>query len=111
VGEVAKSPVSPTGRRPVCNMLATRTWLSGGTRTIQDLAAALQAMVGRPIVDKTDLSGTFDIDLHWAPTNLHADDSVSSPATDAPHIFTALEEQLGLKLVPHKEPFRVLVVD
>jgi uncharacterized protein (TIGR03435 family) len=111
VSDRSKSSVSPTGKRPVCNLLTTRTWLSGGTRTIQDLADSLQAMLGRPVLDKTGLTGKFDVDLQWSRTDLHADDNASSPSTDDPPIFTAVEEQLGLKLVPHKEAFNVLVLD
>ena len=106
-----KSPVSPTGKRPVCNLLTTRTWLSAGARTIQDLAGSLQAMLERPVLDKTGLTGTYDIDLQWARTDLHADGDATATSSDAPSLFSAVEEQLGLKLVPHKELFSVLVVD
>ena len=103
-----KSPVSPSGERPVCGLLTTRTWLSGGARTIQNLAGSLEAMLDRPVMDRTGLTGAYDIDLQWARTDLHADDAAS---TDAPSLFTAVEEQLGLKLVPHKEKLDVLVID
>ena len=106
-----KSPVSPAGKRPVCNLLTTRTWLSGGARTIQDLAGSLQAMLERPVLDKTGLTGTYDIDLQWARTDLHADGDAAATSSDAPSLFSAVEEQLGLKLVSHKELFSVLVVD
>jgi len=111
VDGIPKSPVSVMGKRPICNLLTTRTWLSGGARTIQDLAASLQAMLGRPVLDKTGLAGTYDIDLQWARTDLRADGDASSSPSDAPPIFSAVEEQLGLKLVPHKESFSVFVVD
>jgi len=106
----SKSPVSPSGERPVCKLLTTRTWLSGGARTIGDLSRSLEAMLDRPVVDKTGLIGAYDIDLQWARTDLHADTAAAAP-TDAPSLFTAVEDQLGLKLVPHKEAFHVLVVD
>jgi uncharacterized protein (TIGR03435 family) len=72
------------------------------------ISLAFQGDVGRMIVDKTGLDGKkFDFELAWA------DDRRSGEATaDAgPSIFTALEEQLGLKLVPAKGPVEVVVID
>ncbi len=105
------SPVSPSGVRPVCTIIATRKWLTGGARTMQDLTASLQSMLGRPVVDRTGLTASYDIDLQWAAMDLHADDAASAPSSEGPSLFTALEEQLGLKLVSHKENFEVFVID
>jgi uncharacterized protein (TIGR03435 family) len=58
---------------------------------------------GRPVVDRTGLTGRFDFTLTWAPEG--------STGTDAPSIFTAVQEQLGLRLVPARGPVDVLVVD
>jgi uncharacterized protein (TIGR03435 family) len=107
----SKSPVSPTGERPVCRLVTTRTWLSGGARTMQDLAGSLEAMMDRPVLDNTGLTGAFDMDLKWVRTDLHADADATASPSDAPSLLRAVEEQLGLKLVRHKEPLRVLVVD
>lgn len=108
---VPKSPVSPSGERPVCGQVATRTWLSAGARTMQELAGILQAMVGRPVIDKTGLSGAYDVDMRWVRTDLQAGEAASATNTDAPSLFTAVEEQLGLKLVAQKEKFDVLVIE
>ena len=63
--------------------------------------------VKRTVVDKTGFHGTFDADLKWNP-----DEATATPATDtAPSIFTALQEQLGLKLESSKGPVEVLVID
>jgi uncharacterized protein (TIGR03435 family) len=105
------SPVSPSGERPVCSMIATRKWLTGGARTMQDLAGPMQAMLGRPVVDRTGLTAPYDIDLQWASMELHAEESTTAASSEGPSLFTALQEQLGLKLVPHKERFDVFVVD
>jgi len=70
---------------------------------IATFAAALARPTGRPVVDKTGLSGDFDIDLKYAPEKA-ADSSL-------PSIFTALQEQLGLKLESAKVPFEMLVID
>ena len=78
---------------------------------MQDLAASLQSMLGRPVLDSTGLAGSYDIDLQWAAMDLHADEPASTTSSEGPSLFTALPEQLGLKLVSHKEKFDVLVVD
>jgi uncharacterized protein (TIGR03435 family) len=104
------SPVSPSGKRPECTITASRRYLTGGAVTIQDLAGPLGVMVSKPIVDKTGLTGAYDIDLQWDPTGL-AVEPAKLESSEAPSIFTAVEEQLGLKLVPHKEKFDVVVVD
>jgi uncharacterized protein (TIGR03435 family) len=64
--------------------------------------------VGRPVVDHTGLGDQrFDYELRWAPMRRSGADT-SSPG---PSIFTALQEQLGLKLVPQEGSLDVLVVD
>jgi len=102
----APSAASPTGKRPACMMSAGRRWMAGGSATMPQFTAALQSMVARPVVDKTGLRGEFDIDLTWA---LMDDTNTTQP--DAPSIFTAIREQLGLKLETHQEPFDVIVID
>ena len=74
-----------------------------------DLVQVLSQQVGRPVVDGTGLKGNYDFTLKWTP-------DLGTAAPDAngdsgPSIFTAIEEQLGLKLVATKAPVRVLVVD
>ena len=66
---------------------------------------------GRPILDRTNLAGVFDIDIQWGPeaNGLSADGAASS--SDATSIFTAVTEQLGLKLESRREPMDVLVID
>ncbi len=100
------SPVSPTGKRPACGMLATRRFLTGGTRTTRQLAVTLQSMVGRPVIDQTGLGGAYDVDLQWA-----AENNGDTQQGDAPSIFTAVQEQLGLKLASQKTQVDVLVID
>ncbi len=68
------------------------------------IAAQLSNYVDRTIVDKTELTGLFDYHLEFVADNVQAD-------TTGPSIFTALQEQLGLKLVPAKAPVDVLVID
>jgi uncharacterized protein (TIGR03435 family) len=110
IGAGGPSPVAPGGARPACMMMTSRTILTGGTRTIQQLTAPLQSLTGRAVVDRTGLSGTFDIDLKW---DVAGDLGVTAAAAsaDGTSIFTALEEQLGLKLEPIRAPAEVVVID
>jgi uncharacterized protein (TIGR03435 family) len=71
------------------------------------LAEELSKEVGRPVVDKTGIAGRYNLRIRWTPDGMTASTSVDAP----PSIFTALEEQLGLKLKSAKGPVQVLVVD
>ncbi len=77
---------------------------------LKTLVDVLAFAVQRPVVDRTQLTGKYDVDLHWAPFGTDASGS-GSPAPDAPSIFTALQEQLGLKLEPTEGLVDVLVID
>jgi uncharacterized protein (TIGR03435 family) len=74
-------------------------------RSVATLAHFLTQFAGRSVVDKTSLAGNYDIDLKWTP-----DDQQGTPDA-GPTLFTALQEQLGLKLISAKGPVQVLVVD
>ena len=65
--------------------------------------AALQ--LGRPVIDQTGLRGNYDFTLEWTPDNLPPGDS------NAPSLFTAVQEQLGLKLDARKAPVEIIVID
>ena len=69
-------------------------------------AELLSSQTDRPVIDTTGISGMFEISLHWA-----SDDSpAQSDATDEPSIYTAVQEQLGIKLEPRKAPLDYLSV-
>lgn len=89
---------------------------------IPDLAGLMQlAVLDRPVVDQTGLSGRFDFELSWTPTEdqftgMRGRMPPAPPATtdnpDAPpDLFTAVQEQLGLRLESTKAPVDVLVID
>jgi uncharacterized protein (TIGR03435 family) len=61
--------------------------------------------VDRPVLDRTDLRGNYDYKLTWTPTINTGNDS------EAISIFTALQEQLGLRLDPQRAPIEVLIID
>ncbi len=68
------------------------------------LIAALSANVERLVIDQTGLSGLFDLSLKWNP-------NPTALADDRPSLFTAVEEQLGLRLDARRSPVEVLVID
>jgi uncharacterized protein (TIGR03435 family) len=72
--------------------------------SIDNLALNLTNTVGRTVVNETGLAGTYDFTLEWAPQGADASDP-------RPSIFTALEEQMGLKLKPAQGPVDAIVVD
>ena len=69
------------------------------------LASLMQHVIGQPVVDQTGLTGSYDIKLSYAPPN---DPNANS---NNPDIFTAIQDQLGLKLEPAKVPVDYLVID
>jgi len=71
------------------------------------LANALAAILGRPVVNKTGFAGIFDIHMEYAPVEV----SGGSADSSAPSLFTALQEQMGLRLESAKGPVEVLVID
>ena len=73
---------------------------------MSDLADALSDEAGRKVIDKTGLIGHADITLKWSD-----EIAMQQGGADAVSIFTAVEDQLGLKLVPSKGPVDTLVVD
>lgn len=84
---------------------ATRSMNARGVK-IEDLVATLANVCGRPVFDKTGLTGKYDYKLEYAPEDAQAD-----PDASAPSIFTAVQEQLGLKLESAKGPVEIFVID
>jgi uncharacterized protein (TIGR03435 family) len=74
--------------------------------SMTDFAQFLQLMGDRPVVDQTNLSGRYDFTLLWTPDVMRA-----TPTDDAPGLFTAVQEQLGLKLEATRAPTDVFVID
>jgi uncharacterized protein (TIGR03435 family) len=74
--------------------------------SMADFAETMELMVDRPVVDQTNLSGRYDFSLLWTP------DVIRDAQTDAaPGLFTAVQEQLGLKLAAMHLPTDVLVIE
>jgi len=106
-----------TGTLPPCQLKNFPGTLSGRGLPIAALARSLVSHVDdhREVRDETGLSGLFDFDLQWTP------ERVPEPPPDGPalppidpngaSLFTAIQEQLGLKLAPRKDQIDVLVID
>ena len=112
----ASPPTAPTppkpGERPQCGMLSSsmngvQRVATGGT-AISAVLGPIQTVVGRPVLDRTSLTGRFDVELQFAGTGpLTNADTPDAPAS----VFTAVQEQLGLRLESRKEKMDVLVID
>ena len=80
-------------------------------------AGSLGMVLDRPVIDKTGVTSYFEIHLVFspddsaAPVTADAGASAAVRASDAPGIFQAIQEQLGLRLVPAKGSVDVLVID
>jgi uncharacterized protein (TIGR03435 family) len=104
------------GRR----MMMGRGQVNGHGVPLSMLANVLSNQVGRPVIDRTGLTGNFDIKLEWTPDPGQAGpfgplppgvDAPPPPDPNGPSLFTALGEQLGLRLESQKGPVEVLVID
>ena len=112
-------PRDPAGNRGMMRMSPGGIEANGGG--MQFLAHALSAIVGRSVVDKTGLTGNYDFNLNWTPDQgsmtMPGPGAGGPPRGDAPvdpngpSLFTALEEQLGLKLESQKGTVDVIVID
>jgi len=89
--------------------------VTGQGISIAQIVQPLTQQLDRTVLDQTGLTGKYDVELRWTPDNTSA--STTGPDTGiaaespTPSIFTAIQEQLGLKLDSHKAPVEVLVID
>jgi uncharacterized protein (TIGR03435 family) len=104
------TPIVPCGNVNL-NPLAGR--INGRRGRILQLVDRLSSVVGRPVVDKTGLTGFYNISLNWTPDPTLAQAAATPAANDSlgPSLFTAVQEQLGLKLESSKGPVEVIVLD
>ena len=107
------APVPPaTPGQLLCNTRMTPTSINAGSMSMTRLAATLTGIVGRRVTDDTQLSGTYDLQLAFTPELPPPAAAVPPSAdADAPSIFTALQEQLGLRLTATRGPVDVLVIE
>jgi len=94
--------IRPLGAGKLAAMQATTDQLA------HFLDGVYSDQLGRPVVDKTGLTATYDFSLQWIPDQLAGTDPSGS---SGPSFFTAIQEQLGLKLEPQRAAVRTLVID
>jgi uncharacterized protein (TIGR03435 family) len=112
---------APAGELPSCGLLpAGPERMSGRRVSLERLTAQLSSMTGRLVADRTGLAGMFDIDLEWAMTDAQAaalaaltppGGTPPAPNPNRPGLFTAVEEQLGVKLQSSAGPVEVVVIE
>ena len=101
-GKLAPVDVDCDTDRGRCSFKYLPGHLTARAVAMDTLAAMLSSEVQRLVVDHTGLAARYDIELEWAE---------EAASSDKPSIFTALQEQLGLKLESVREPVDVVVVD
>jgi uncharacterized protein (TIGR03435 family) len=110
-------PAPPVqGDRMQCGMRISSNRIELGGLGMPELVNGLSTMLGRPVVNRTGLTGNYDLKLTFSPENipgLPLPPGVQLPGADpnAPSIFTALQEQAGLRLESARGPVQMIVVD
>jgi uncharacterized protein (TIGR03435 family) len=110
------APPSRT-ERPTCGLNLWPGGMIAGAITMEELANALTGAVGSEqiVVNRTNLGGRFDVDLAWSSEPLRTSGPNAAPGAASPDdgvtLSTAVQEQLGLKLVLRPEPIDAVVVD
>jgi uncharacterized protein (TIGR03435 family) len=117
-------PYKPGEPPPPCRtmmMFGPLSRLESGGTTMSQFASTLSQSLGRPVVDRTGLAGYFALKLEFAaepgaesplgPDAPGGSGDAARPAADATSVFSALQDQLGLRLVSRREPMEVLVID
>jgi uncharacterized protein (TIGR03435 family) len=88
-----------------------RNEISAEAAPIAILTSVLTQQLGRPVIDRTGLNGRYTFTLKWTPDLTSASASPTADPDAGPSLFTAVQEQLGLKLQAIKAPTQVLVID
>jgi bla regulator protein BlaR1 len=104
----------PPGSPMPCGVRVGMGNMAVGGAALSQVASSLSMFVGRVVLDRTGLTGAFDINLTWTPDQMPqrppgAPDLPVDP--NGPSIFTAIQEQLGLKLDSQRGPVEMLVID
>jgi uncharacterized protein (TIGR03435 family) len=110
--ESAQRPGAPppgAPGQPFCGIAGTPGRVRFGGLPASSFATALTGPAGRMVVDRTGMTGSWDFELTFAPENRGPDAPPADP--NAPSFFTAIQEQLGLKLEATKGPVDVVVID
>lgn len=103
-----QGPPSPKDFEGRCGGMATATSIVSGGMKMDQLALSLGGRVGGRVENRTGLDGYYALTLEFAPPSAASPDA---PRSDAPQLFTAIQEQLGLKLQREKSHVPVFVID
>jgi uncharacterized protein (TIGR03435 family) len=109
-GGVKLQPFDPDVRPTVPKLPYRGGSNMAGHGTMPEIADALARASERPVVDRTGMEGRFSYYVYSSPISAQPADS-TAPDTVAPYFLDAVQEQMGLKLVPKKEPVEILVGD
>jgi uncharacterized protein (TIGR03435 family) len=116
-GPIGLPPVKP-GETPQCGMMGGPGRIAGGGMPLSVLVQMLTNQLNRPVFDKTNLTGSFDILLEYTPDRMPElppgatlPPGLVLPSPDGPSLLTALQEQLGLKIENTRGPVDVIVID
>jgi uncharacterized protein (TIGR03435 family) len=115
-GPKLKPAVEPPDSLPqvISTVYPGRVHMPARNVSMEDLCSVLQrAIVDRPVVDKTGLAGRFDFDLDWAPdqSEFGGDVKAAPDTAPTPPLFTAMQQELGLKLEATHGPISAFVID
>jgi uncharacterized protein (TIGR03435 family) len=103
--------IGPNGMKDGGGREVRRGQIRSMGQPMKPLVDALTREVGRVVVDRTGLTGYYNFTLKWTPDEMTSQGGGAPDDSSAPSIFTAVQEQLGLKLEPAKAPVQVLVID
>jgi uncharacterized protein (TIGR03435 family) len=109
----SKPDPSPEGAPPLVFALSPMgARLAARDASMGEFTWVMQrSALDRPVVDQTGLSGRYDFDLEWSPDETQFDGNVPPRNPDEPDLFTAMQQQLGLRLEAMKGPIDALVID
>ena len=93
--------------RGVGHLTGAKASMEQLAETLSDVRLNGRAMLERPVLDRTGLAGIYDFALEWTPDLAPVDGAVAG----GPSIFTAVREQLGLKLEMAKAPVKIFIID
>ena len=94
-----------------CGSMLAPGWVSGREITMEQFATLLSRTLRTPVLNRTKMSGPYDIDLTYLPDTPGPNPTPVPVGADATSIFTAIQEQLGLKLESQRVPTDVIFID
>jgi len=108
-----KFPAASHPEAPVQFQVAQRQRIVAENAPLENLTEVLTWLLGKPVVDRTGLAGSFDYKLEWAPDEIQLSADEAPPQTDGtkPSLAAALQQQMGLKILSQKGPVDLIVVE